>query len=57
MLHDLENKQFVIKGGKGQTTVLAPRVSLEPVVRPGEDYFLVVFIGHQWGMVKFSTKE
>jgi RNA polymerase sigma factor (sigma-70 family) len=57
LLHDLENKQFLIKGGKGETTVVAPRVSLESVVRPGEDYFLVVFIGHQWGMVRFSTKE
>jgi RNA polymerase sigma factor (sigma-70 family) len=57
IVHDLENKPFPIKGGKGKVTILTPHISLDPVVRPGEEYFLVFAVGHQWGMVKLTTKE
>jgi hypothetical protein len=56
-VYDPDKKVFRVQGGKGQTTVLALDVTLDPVLRPGEDYGLVVIIVNQAGMVRFSTKE
>jgi RNA polymerase sigma factor (sigma-70 family) len=57
IVHDSEKKVFHVRGGKGETTILTPHLSLAPVVRSGEDYFLVFVIGNQSGMVRFTTKE
>jgi RNA polymerase sigma factor (sigma-70 family) len=56
-VQDPDKKVYRVLGGKGQTTVLAPEITLDPVLRPGEEYCLVLIIGNQAGMVRFTTKE
>jgi hypothetical protein len=56
IVQDPEKKVFRVLGGKGQTTVLTPHVMLDAKVLAGEEYFLVVIIGNQSGMVRFTTK-